>query len=401
MGDGMSTATSGPPETSVDLFGPELAADPYEVYRELRDLGRAVFVPEHNFWLISRYDDVRSASVDWKTWTAAKGVALLDQFNEPMLGTILATDPPGHDVLRSVLAEQLAPRSLTKLRDAITEQVDGLVESALAEESFDVVPALTSQIPVQVVADLIGLPKEGREVLLPGADAVFNTFGPFTPTVEERFGQFMAYQQYMGSFDSADSLSPGSWGADIYAAAGAGRIGHDDAGRLLMAYLVAGMDTTSNGLTSMIELFATRPEVWDRIKADPETAGPIFEETLRTESPVQGFFRVATQEVTFDDVVIPAGGRVLLHFGSANRDGRKYPEPDTFQIERNPVDHLAFGYGVHACAGQGLARLEARALVAGLLARGVDSFELTGPSVRHVNAVVRGLESLPIRLSRS
>jgi len=393
----MSVDSAGVPQTNVELFSRELAADPYATYRALRDLGRAVFVPAHDFWLLSRYDDVRSAANDWQTWTSSKGAGLLDQFNEPMLGTILATDPPGHDVLRSVLAEQLAPRSLGRLRGTIEEQVASIVDLALESDTVDVVAAMTSQIPVQVVADLIGLPKEGREVLLPGADAVFNTFGPFTPTVEERFGQFMAYQGFMSTFASADSLAPGSWGADVFAAADAGRIGHEDAARLMMAYLVAGMDTTANGLTSLIELFATRPAVWEHVKANPESVGPIFEETLRMESPVQGFFRVATREVTFDDVTVPEGGRVLLHFASANRDDRKYTDPDTFQIDRNPLDHLAFGYGVHTCAGQGLARLEARALVSALLAR-VDTFELAGEPVRHENSVVRGLESLPVTI---
>lgn len=393
----MSAGPSATPQTTVDLFGPDLAADPYATYRELRDLGRAVFVPAHDFWLVSRYDDVRAAANDWETWTSSKGVALLDQFNEPMLGTILATDPPGHDVLRGVLAEQLAPRSLGRLREAIVTQVEAIVSAALEATTFDAVTTLTSQIPVQVVADLIGLPKEGREVLLPGADAVFNTFGPFTPTVEARFANFMAYQGFMSSFNSAASLTPGSWGADVFAAADAGRIGHDDAGRLLMAYLVAGMDTTANGLTAMLELFATQPTVWEHLKANPDSAGAIFEETLRMESPVQGFFRIATRDVAFDDVIVPAGGRVLLHFGSANRDNRKYADPDTFVLERNPLDHLAFGYGVHACAGQGLARMEARALVDALLDR-VDRFELVGAAVRHENSVVRGLESLPVRV---
>jgi cytochrome P450 len=395
----MSTVSPEAPSTDVDLFDHEFLQAPYAAYRELREQGRAVHVPAQGFWLIPRYDDVRAAAADWETFTSSQGVALLDDFNQPMLGTILASDPPRHTDLRGVLSEQLAPRALGAVREHIGAEVARVVSECAEAGSFDGVSQLGQRIPLEVVSHLIGLPEEGRDTLLPGADAVFTTFGPFSPTVESRMGDFMAYMGFMTSFTDASRLRPGSWGADIFAAVEAGRITGQDAVSLMMAYLVAGMDTTSNSLTALLHLFATRPDVWHAVQEDPSRASAVYEECLRLESPVQGFFRVVTKDVDLGDAVVPAGDRVLLHFGMANRDDAHYADADEFQIDRNPIDHMAFGYGTHSCAGQGLARLEAKALAAALVDQ-VASIELAGDPELHENPVVRGFGHLPLTVVR-
>ena len=391
----MTTTPEARPTTDVDLFGSELADDPYETYRALRDAGPALYVPEHDFWLISRYADVRAAALDYETYSSAQGVALLDDFNAAMRGSVLASDPPQHGRLRAVLAEQLSPRGVRAMREHIATAIDAIVAGALEHGELDGVTDLAQRIPTTIVGDLIGVPIEGRENLLPGADAVFTSFGPFTPLLQERLPRFMAYLDWMTSVTNRETLAPGSWGAAVLDAVDEGKIAEESAVPLLNAFLVAGMDTTSNGLAAMLRVFAEQPHVWAALREDPSRAGAVFEETLRLESPVQGFFRVTTREVAVDGTVIPAGARVLLHFGAANRDERHYPDPDTFDVTRNPVDHLAFGYGNHGCGGQAVARLEATSLVDSLLAR-VESFALAGDPVRHHNPVVRGLAHLPV-----
>ncbi|MFY9778452.1 MAG: cytochrome P450 [Trebonia sp.] len=130
-------------------------------------------------------------------------------------------------------------------------------------------------------------------------------------------------------------------------------------------------------------------------QGDPGLIGGAFEENLRLESPVQGFTRLTTRDVELDGTLIPADTQVLLSYASANRDERHYPDPDRYDIRRNPVDHLAFGYATHGCAGQGLARIEAQALIGSLLRR-VESIELAGEPVRHSHPMIRGLEALPV-----
>jgi len=386
--------------SDVDLFSQALLEDPYPVLREVRDLGGAVYMRLHDFYALTRHEDVRAAARDWRTFTSARGTALVQEFNASQAGGLLGSDPPEHDVLRAVLSEQVSPRAINKLRDDIGQQAADLADAVVPLGTFDAITQLAQRFPVQVVADLIGLPEEGREILIPGADAAFATFGPLTPELQERLPLLAAFMDWIAKVGTRDQLAAGSWGAAVLDAVDEGRLSADKAFPLMRAFLVAGMDTTVNGIGSMLRVFAERPDVWEEIRGDPRLAGAAFEETLRLESPIQQFFRETTRDVEIDGTTIPAGSRVCLHFGAANRDERHFVDPDRFDLHRDTRDHLAFGNGVHGCAGQGLARLEARAIVLTLVER-VTSFELAGSPVRHDHPVVRGLQKLPITVTTS
>ena len=392
----MTQSATAVPESDIDLFSEELYANPYSAYKKLRDLGPVVYMREHNFYALTRYDQVRAADGDSETFSS-KGVALLPQFNEMLVGTIIATDPPDHGALRSVLSEQLAPRAINKLGVDIRRRADELVASVLELGTFDAVTQLAQQMPMSIVADLIGIPKEGRDILIPGAEAFFACFGPMNTFLESKVPVVMAFNEWMASVSQRDQLTPGSWGDAIFKAVDAGRIAEESALPLMTAFLVAGMDTTVNGIGTMIRVFAEQPDVWAALREDPSLAGAAFEETLRYESPVQSFFRASTRDVVFDDVTIPKNSSVCLHFGSANRDERHYSDPDSFQVTRNPVDHMAFGYGTHGCAGQALARIEARAVVGALLDQ-VETIEPAGAPELHYNTIARGLGALPVTM---
>jgi len=195
-----------------------------------------------------------------------------------------------------------------------------------------------------------------------------------------------------------DILTEGSWGAAVLDAADAGRIDREDAGPLMSAYMIAGMDTTVNSLGHFLNLLANRPDVWAALKEDKTLIPSAYEEILRLESPVQGFFRTTTTDVDVDGTIIPEDSRVMLCYGSGNRDERHYANPDMFDLNRNATDHLAFGYGTHGCAGQGLARMEAPALVAALM-RHVDRIEPNGEAEVTLSPVVRSLSSLPLTVT--
>src|SRR3954452_24223870 len=192
-----------------------------------------------------------------------------------------------------------------------------------------------------------------------------------------------------------ENLRPDGWAAAVYQAADRGEIELSSVVPLLSAYVVASMDTTINGIGNTILLFARHPEAYQEVRAEPALLGPAFEESLRLESPAQGFFRRTTQPVDIEGITIPADTKVLLSWASANRDERKWERPEEFLVRRNPVDHVGFGYGVHGCAGQGLGRLEAQAVL-GALVRRASSIELAGEPVRKLNNVIRGLASLPV-----
>ncbi|MEW2395505.1 cytochrome P450 [Streptomyces sp. NPDC046862] len=388
-------ATLPSPTSGVDLFADDVLHDPYPALRELREAGPAVRLTKYDAWVLPRYEHVRAALADHERFSSAQGVGYEDQFNAQMKGTVLASDPPDHTRLRGLLSDKLAPKALAKLRTRITALADDLVAAAVTKGEFDAVADLAAVFPVTVVADLIGLAEEARGPLLSFADAAFNTFGPFNarseaaiPFVGQMFG-------YLNTAMVPENLRPDGWAAAVYQAADRGEIEAASVVPLLSAYVVASMDTTINAIGNTILLFARDPKALAEVRSEPALVGPAFEESLRLESPAQGFFRRTTEPVDIEGVTIPADTKVLLSFASANRDERKWERPEEFLVRRNPVDHIGFGYGVHGCAGQGLARLEAQAVL-GALVRRVSSIELAGEPVRKLNNVIRGLAALPV-----
>lgn len=387
----MSSANS--PRTNLDLFADEVLQDPYPFYAELRAQGPAVYLDRHDAWALTHYQHVRAALRDWESFSSAEGVALNDPMNEVLAGTVLASDPPGHEQLRAVLSEQLAPRALRALGADIAAKADALVDDLVRRRSFDAVTDLARAFPLSVVVDLIGLPDSVRGKLLGWADSTFTVFGPMNERTQNGFpgvGEMFAWLQGI----SAEDLRPGSMGRAIFDAADRGAIGRESCVPLLSAYTTAGMDTTISAVGNAVFLFARHPDQWDIVRTDPSLIGSAFNEVLRYDAPVQAFTRVTRTDYDADGIRIPAGARVVLLYGSGNRDDRHYPEPDRFDVTRNPVDHLSFGYGIHACAGQGLARLEAHAAFTALVRR-VHRIHI-GEPIRHLNNVTRGLESLPV-----
>ena len=158
------------------------------------------------------------------------------------------------------------------------------------------------------------------------------------------------------------------------------------------------MDTTINAIGSAMLLFGSNPDQRRKLKADPSLVRSAINEVLRCEAPVQSFCRQATDAQDIGGSEVPAGARVLVMFGSANRDERKYADPDTFDVTRNPIDHLSFGFGVHRCAGASLAGLEVESIL-GALVRRVETIEIVGEPVRALNNATRGLRSLPVAVT--
>ena len=387
------------PETDADPFAAEWVSDPFPRLAEIREQTAAMYFNDFDFYMLTRYADVRAAADDWESFTSAQGVALTPEINYAIDGSILSLDPPEHTVLRNVLGPQLAPRGLHKLRAQIVDYANALVAQQVASGEFDAVHRVSRVFPINVVADLLGLRQEGRELMQPGADAMFAAFGPWGDYLIAHIQEMADYQEFLNSIDDdRQRFLPGGWAAAIFDAVDEGRIDKLQGIRLINGYLTAGMDTTVNAISAMFRLFAERPDIWRAVKEDPSRGPAVLEELLRWHSPITGFWRVATRDVDLGDVTVPEGSRVMLNFTAANHDPEKYPSPEEFQIDRNPLDHLAFGYGTHACAGQGLARMELHALLRALVEQ-VDTIELGGEPETSLNPIVRGFESVPVRVT--
>ncbi len=386
----MPTATM--QSSSIDIWSDEVLGDPYPAFTELREQAAAVFLEARDVWVLTRYDAIREALSDWESFSSTR-VAFNPQMNEVLTGTTLASDPPLHTSLRATLSENLTPRALRGLKVQIDEKADRIVAELVDRGSFDGVEDLARELPLQVVLDLIGVQGEVREKILGWGAAAFNLLGPMNERAQASFplaGELFEWTHGM----EGDKLAEGSIGRAIFDAGERGDIPKELCGHIIHQYLAAGMDTTIGSIANAIRLLGEHPDQFARLKADPSLIPAAFNETLRYEALLHAQGRGTTRDVEVDGAVIPAGSQVGVLLYAGNRDPRHYEDPDEFRIERNPMDHLSFGYGIHGCAGQGLAKLEAHAVLEAL-SRRVEAYSVGEPTVK-LNNSSRGLDTLPV-----
>lgn len=382
------------PELDVDLWSDEILRDPYPTYSRLREMGPVLYDRERDAYVLPRYDEVRAVLQDWETFSSARGVGMNERANKMAGRGILTTDPPLHDTRRKVLNSQLVPREVARHLDFIIATANQMVDELVERGSFDAVDDLAHRYSVKIVADLCGLPEEGREHLIERASAAFDTFGPDNELCLAAWDGFFELFDYATNVATPERLVPGGWGTEIYEAGERGDVEPEACPGLMLAYVWAGMDTTVNAIASAVSLFADHPEQWDLLRSDRSLLASATNEVLRIEPPVQRFTRATTREVEIGGAVVPEGARVAVLFGSANRDERRFPDPDRFDVTRNPIDHMAFGRGVHRCVGANLAQEEIKAVL-DRLADHVDRFDVTDRMWRRNNAL-HGLERLAV-----
>lgn len=376
----------------LDLFSDEVLLDPYPTYATLRETAGVVHLPANDVYALTRYDVIRDALADTETFSSSS-IGFNPMVNEALQGTSLASDPPVHTQLRATLSANLTPRSLRGLKVQIEEKADALVAELVESGSFEAIDALGRVFPIQVVADLIGFTDEIRATMLRWGQAAMEVIGPLNARTAENFpvaGELYGWCSQV----TADDLTPGSVGRGIFEAEARGEIPPNTAGHIIHQYLGAGVDTTVAAIGNIVALFAQHPDQLALVREDRALVGSAFNEVLRYWAPVHAWGRRVTTDVEIDGALVPAGAQVAILFGAGNRDPRHYEAPDTFDVRRNPVDHLSFGYGPHGCAGQGLARLEAHAIIGSLAAR-VERL-VVGEARRVPSNITRSIDALPV-----
>lgn len=392
----MSASRPGP-RSAVDLFSDAVLDDPYPHLRILRDTGPAVWLDAHEVHAVTRYDDVRAVLADDATFVSGEGVGLNDVINLLGRGTTLMSDADEHRVQREIIGRPLTPRAVAELRPDAQAIADALVDRLVATASFDAVTDLAEVLPTTWVPDLLGWPDDGRDRLLDWAAANFDGLGPLNDrsvAAGDRIVEMSEHAQRLAGLQLPDDC----FAARILRAAERGEIEHDRCPMLFIDYLAPSLDTTISAIGNAVYLLATHPDEWRRLRAQPHRVKSAFNEALRLESPINCFTRVAATDTRIGNVPIAAGDRVMLSFASANRDERRWAEPERFDITRENAGQLAFGYGEHACVGMGLARLEGTAVLEALVSR-VGNIELAGPPVRARNNLIRSFASLPVTVT--
>ena len=350
-------------------------------------------------WIVSHYDAVRAASHAHDELSSAESVARY----RARLPMILTMDRPEHTRLRRLVARDFTREALERWRPAIERLACDAVGDMLAGEEGDVVSQLASPFPVAVIAQVLGVPPadlpDFRQwsdriadglAIAPGPGSVRTSAGVLGAVIKLH-GYFRAHFERRRRDPGPDVLS------GLLASSEEGQLTDDELFWFALMLLVAGNETTTSLLGTMMLAFAENPEQYARVRDDPRLVPSAVEESLRYLSPIQGLYRTALTDYEVASATIPAGARVLLLFGAANRDPRHYPDPDVFAVDRNPTDHLAFGSGIHFCLGAHLARLEAAAVLRELVAR-VRAIELAGEPAWRANPSLRALSHLRVRL---
>jgi cytochrome P450 len=377
---------------AVDLYSDAAILDPHPHYRAIRDLAPAVWLPAHGVWAIGRFEGVRAALRADAVLVSGRGVALNPLVNDQPARATITSDGELHRRRRAVLMKPMMPSALVEVRGVVDRLATDLVAALAARGSFDGIADFARHLPVSVVAHLVGLPEEGRERMLDWASATFDALGPPNARARAAGPILLEMLRYAGSIER-ERLAPDGWAARVCAAADEGRLDPEDARGLLIDYIAPSLDTTILATGHLLFLLGSHPEQWRRVREEPALIPSAVNEALRFEAPVRAFTRFASKPYHADGVAIPEGERVLVLFGAANRDERRYAEPDRFDVTRDARDHLGFGHGVHRCAGSHLAQLELEALLRALVAR-VERIEVGEPEPLLSN-VLRGHRSFP------
>ncbi|HEX7134730.1 MAG TPA: cytochrome P450 [Iamia sp.] len=383
--------------SAVDLFADDVLEDPYPHLRALRDAGPVVWLETHQVHAVTRYAEARAVLDDDATFVSGEGVGLNDFINHGGRGTTLMSDGAEHATQREIIGRPLTPRALADLRPDAQVLAEALVDRLVQQGSFDAVPDLAEVLPTTWVPDLLGWPAEGRDHLLDWGAASFDGLGPLNDravTAGDGILGMTAYAQEL----AAGELPDGCFAARIQAAAERGEIEPGRCPMLIIDYLAPSLDTTISAIGNALWLFATHPEQWQRLRSEPHRVKAAFNEALRLESPISCFTRVARVDTVLGGSPLPAGSRILVSFASANRDERRWDDPERFDITRESAAHVAFGHGEHACVGMGLARLEGAAVLTALVER-VATLELAGPPRRKLNNLIRAFASLPLTIT--
>jgi len=386
--------------TPFDLFAPGVVANPYPWYRALRETSPVHFVPERDIYVLSRHADVRAALLNHAVLSSADGIG----YGREPTSDMITSDPPEHTRMRRLVNRSFTPRVVARIEDRVRDIIDVLLDEMVAQVAPDWVRDLAIPLPITVIAEMLGVPVADRVDFKRWSDAIFRLIGgQWEPAervpLEAERNECVAYLRTT----IAERRRQPSQGEDLISllleATGGDQLSETEVLTFCMLLLVAGNETTTNAISNGLLALHEHPDEMVRLSRSPALVGVAIEETLRYDAPIQGLFRTARATVALPNGELPAGARVLLLYGSANRDGEIFGDGDSFRLTRDPSSNLAFGAGIHACVGAALARMELRLLATEILRRRLRVLP-GGQNERAQTPLTRGLVAMPVVVSR-
>jgi len=406
---------------AVDLTDLDMWARgvPYDEFARLRREAPVAWhdeaSPNSGFWSVHCYQDILTASRDVATFSSARGISFEEPTDEDMAArrTIIDTDPPGHTKLRKIVSGSFTQRAVAVYQhfvEALTEQV---LYAGLAEGELEFIDAVAKEVPIRVLARIMGLPEADLDRFIDLGDRLIANTDPEVTDVVWGRDDTDAYRRFpfrspygkqlwdLGREIVAERLrAPGDdlLSTLLRAEVDGDRLTETDLDNFFSILVVAGNETTRIAIAQGVLAFCEHPEQWERLRADPGLADTAADEVLWWTCPTHFMRRTATADTELGGAPIRAGDKVVLWYASGNRDEAEFADPDVFDVARSPNRHLSFGRGgPHLCLGAHLARLEVRAVL-GALARRMVRFELADPPRRIRSNFTNGLRQLPVRV---
>jgi cytochrome P450 len=392
-----------------DPFSEEFFADPYPTYHRMREEAPVYYNEEHDFYALTRHEDVAAAFKDHGTYSSARGIdlAMVKKDNLPAEAkSMIFMDPPEHRRMRSLVNKVFTPRAITALKDTVTELIDYHL-ARVDPEHFDVVADFSALFPVEVISTVLGVPAEHRQQIRHWVDTSLHR-EPGQIEMDEanwdavtQAGVFYYNLIQERRKQPQDDMISGLIAAEVERDDG-GTTRLDDIEITGFATLLggAGAETVTKLVGNAIVQFARNPEQWRELLDDPSKVPAAIEEVLRYEAPAQYNVRCSRKDVRLHGVTIPAGKPVFLLGGSANRDPDAFTDADKFDIDRDRTEaqNLGFGYGVHSCLGAALARMESTIALEKLLDL-MPRYEVIWDGCKRVSMTnVAGWSNVPVRV---
>ncbi|GAA4638119.1 cytochrome P450 [Actinoallomurus vinaceus] len=393
------------PEPSYDPYDYAIHEDPYPAYARLRDEAPLYRDDELDFWAISRHADVAAAFRDHERFSSVNGVSLDPSAWGPAAHrtmSFLALDPPAHTRMRSLVSKGFTPRRVRELEGDILRLTRRHLDPALAEGAFDLIGDFAGRLPMDVISEMMGVPEADRDEVRRLADLVVHREEGINDVPPEGMAAALTLAGYYQDLVAErrrrprDDLTSALLGAQD----GADRLDEKEIVAFLFLMVVAGNETTTKLLGNALYWGWRNPGQLAGPLADPARIPAWIEETLRYDTSSQMIARTVTEDTALYGCVVPAGARMLLLIGAANRDPRVFPDPDAYDLDRDTSPLISFGGGRHYCLGANLARLEARVALTEF-ARQVQAYDIdAGNAVRVHSVNVRGFAALPISVTR-
>jgi cytochrome P450 len=391
-------------EVYYDPYDVDINADPYPTYARLLAEAPAYHNGRYDFWALSRHADVEQALVDWRTFSNTRSdiLDIIRSGVELPPGVILFEDPPVHTIHRGLMSRVFTPRRMAALEDQVREFCVRCLDPLVGSSGFDIIAELGSMLPMRVIGMLLGIPEQDQVAVRNRTDANLRTVPGRPMQVKQenvaRGDQFADYIEWRAEHPS-DDLMTQLLNAEFEDEHGDKRTLTRQEVLTYTAVLAgAGNETTGRLIGWLAKVLAEHPDQRREVVEDRSLIPRVIDETLRFEPTGHATARYVMHDIEVHGTTIPAGSPVLLLLAAANRDPRRYTDPDRYDIHRPDIQHLTFGYGLHFCLGANLARLEGRVALDELLTRFPEwDVDYEGMKLAPTSTV-RGWERLPIVL---